>query len=351
MTVSLTLGDLGARLGAKVVGDADLVLHGIRPLAEAGPEHLSFLHNPKYRKQVAASRAGAIIVDDPEIAPGKNLLVVEHPYLAHARALEIFYPEDLPAAGVHPSAVVDPEAELGQGVAVGPLAVISRGCRIGDGTVVGSGAVLGRNVHVGRDCRIRPRVVIEDGCRVGDRCILHAGVVVGADGFGFATVDGVHHKVPQVGIVVVEDDVEIGANTCIDRAALGETRIGKGTKIDNLVQLGHNVQVGEGSLIVAQVGISGSTRLGHHVTMGGQAGVSGHLRIGDGAIVGGQCGVIKDVPDGAFVAGYPAQPYQEWVRSMAQLRNIWKLRRRIGELEKTLEELRARVEGNGNREE
>jgi len=350
MTVSLTLGDLGARLGARVIGDVDLVIDGVRPLEEAGPNHLSFLHNPKYRKKVAASRAGAIIVDDPELAPGKNLLVTEHPYLAHARALEIFHPEELPPPGVHPSAVVDPQAELEAGVSVGPCAVVSAGCRIGEGTVVGGGVFLGRDVRVGRNCRIHPRVVIEDGCRVGDRCILHAGVVLGADGFGFATVDGVHHKVPQVGIVVVEDDVEIGANTCVDRAALGETRIRRGAKIDNLVQIAHNVEVGEGSLIVAQVGISGSTRLGHHVILGGQAGVSGHLSIGDGAMAGGQSGIIKDVPDGAFVAGYPAQPYQEWVRNMALVRNLWKFRRRIGELEKALDTLRARVEGDEDRE-
>jgi len=351
MTISLTLGDLGARLGARVVGDAGLVLTGVRPLDEAGPEHLSFLHNPKYRKQVAGSAAGAIIVDDPEIAPGKNLLVVEHPYLAHARALEIFYPEELPPPGIHPAAVVAADASLGEGVSVGPCAVIGAGCAVGEGTVVGPGAVLGRNVSVGRSCRIHPNVVIEDGCRVGDRCILHAGVVLGSDGYGFATVNGVHHKVPQIGVVIIEDDVEIGANTCIDRGALGETRIGRGTKIDNLVQIGHNVQVGEGSLLVAQVGISGSTRLGHHVTMGGQTGTAGHLRIGDGAMLGGKTGVIADVPDGAFLVGYPPQPYRDWVRSMAQVRNLWKLRRRLMELERALELLKTRLEGDENGEE
>lgn len=343
----MTLGDLGARLGARIVGDAGIVLRGIRPLDEAGPEDLSFLHNPKYRKQVASSRAGAVIVDDPEIAPGKNLLVVEHPYLAHARALELFYPEELPPPGVHPSAAVAPDAVLGEGVSVGPCAVVGEGCSIGNGTVMGPGAVLGKNVRVGSDCRIHPRVVIEDGCTVGDRCILHAGVVLGADGYGFATVDGVHHKVPQIGTVVVEDDVEIGANACIDRGALGETRIGRGTKIDNLVQIGHNVQVGEGCLLVAQVGISGSTRLGHHVVMGGQVGVAGHLDIGDGAMFGGKTGVISDIPAGAFMAGFPHQPYREWVRSMAQVRKLWQLRRRVIELEKRLERLEPEGEKDG----
>jgi len=351
MTISVTLGDLGARLGAEVIGDADHVLRGIRPLDEAGPEHLSFLHNAKYAKQVASSRAGAIIVEDPGIAPGKNLLVVQHVYLAHARALEIFYPEELPPAGVHPSAFVHGDAVLEPGVSVGPFAVIGACCRIGGGTVIGPGSVVGRNVQVGRDCRIHPRVVIEDGCQIGDRCILHAGVVVGADGFGFATVDGVHHKVPQIGIVVVEDDVEIGANTCIDRGALGETRIGRGTKIDNLVQVAHNVRIGEGTLLAAQVGIAGSTRLGHHVTMGGQSGLAGHLSVGDRAILGARAGAFADVPEGVFMAGFPAQPYREWVRSMALVRKLWTLRRRMGELEKALEELKREVEGDGNREE
>jgi UDP-3-O-[3-hydroxymyristoyl] glucosamine N-acyltransferase len=330
----ITLAELAARLGAELVGDADRVIEGVRPLAEAGPEHLSFLHNPRYLAQARESRAGAILVSDPSALPGRALVVTQHPYLALARALELMHPRERPDPGVHPSAVVAEDVALGEGSTVGPNCSLAAGVRVGARTVIGAGCVLGRRVEVGEETLLHPHVVVEDDCRIGSRCILHAGVVVGADGFGFATVDGVHVKVPQVGVVVVEDDVELGANVCVDRAALGVTRIGRGTKVDNLVQIGHNVEVGEGSLLVAQVGISGSTRLGRHVTMAGQAGAAGHLTIGDGAVVGAKSAVFKSVPDGAFVTGIPARPHREWLRDGANLRRLESLRRRVELLEK-----------------
>jgi len=336
---SITLEHLAGQLGAKVIGDGGHEVCGVRPLDTAGREHLSFLHNPKYVEEARSSEAGAILVADPAVLPDRNLLVCPEPYLALAHALEIFHPSERPEPGVHPSAVVAGDVVLSDGASVGPLASVGAGSAIGERTSLGPGCVLGRGVVVGADCVIHPRVVIEDRCRVGNRCIIHSGTVIGSDGFGFATVDGVHHKVPQVGIVVVEDDVEIGANGCIDRAALGETRIGSGTKVDNLVQIAHNVQIGEHCLLVAQAGISGSTRIGHHTVFAGQSGCSGHLEIGSGVVLMARAAAYKDVPDGAMVAGAPARPHREWLKAKANLQRLDGLRRKVKDLEARLSEL------------
>jgi UDP-3-O-[3-hydroxymyristoyl] glucosamine N-acyltransferase len=339
MRVKIRLADLAADLGADVVGDGNHEVNGIRPLDTAAGEHLSFLHNPKYAEEARTSAAGAILVADPKTLPGRNLLVCPEPYLALAHALEIFHPVVPPEPGVHPSAVVADDVAVGKGASVGPLASVAAGATIGDRTVIGAGCVLGHGVAVGTDCILHPRVVVEDRCQIGDRCIVHSGSVIGADGFGFATVDGNHHKVPQVGIAVLEDDVELGANVCIDRAALGETRIGRGTKVDNLVQIAHNVQIGEHCLVVAQVGISGSCRIGHHTVFAGQSGCSGHLTIGSGVVLSARAVAIKDVPDGVTLSGYPARPHREWLKTQASLQRLDGLRGKVKELEARLAEL------------
>ncbi len=342
----IRLVDLAERLGAELRGDGEWYVEGVRPLDEAGPEDLSFLHNPKYLDRARESKAGAILVRDADLLPDRTVLVCDEPYLAFAKALELMHPVERHEAGVHPSAVVADAVDLGSGVSIGPCAVIGADSRIGDETVVGPGCAIGRGVEVGAGCVLHPRVVIEDRCRIGDRCILHAGVVIGSDGYGFATVDGIHHKVPQVGIVVLEDDVELGANVCIDRATLGETRIGRGTKVDNLVQIAHNVEVGEGSLLVAQVGISGSTKIGHHATFAGQSGAAGHLTIGNHVVVGAKSAAMKDVPDGAVVSGMPARPIQEWLRANANLRRLEGLRKRVRELERAVARLSGTDKGS-----
>jgi UDP-3-O-[3-hydroxymyristoyl] glucosamine N-acyltransferase len=334
-----TLAELADHLGVEVVGDSSRQITGVRPLDAAGPDDLSFLHNSRYVGQARASAAGAILVADASVLPGRDLLVTPEPYLGLARVLALLHPRPRLPAGVDASAVVAPSATLGEGVAIGPHVSIGAGARVGDGTEIGPGSVIGRDAVIGERCLLHPRVVVEDGCCIGDRCILHAGVVIGSDGYGFATVAGVHHKVPQVGRVVLEDDVELGANVCVDRATLGETRIGRGTKVDNLVQIAHNVSIGEGTLLVSQVGISGSTRLGHHVIMAGQSGVAGHLRVGDGARVGAKSAVYKDVPDGMMVTGIPAQPHREWLRTSASLRRVEGLQVRIAKLEQRLSQL------------
>ncbi len=328
-----TLAELAARVGAEVVGEGELRVTGIRPLEDAEPEHLSFYHNRRYLEAARGSRAGALLVADPAPFPGRTLLVRREPYVALAELLELFHPPPVPQAGVHPSAVVAATARVGAGASVGPHVTIGEGAVVGERAVLGPGCVVGDGAEVGADTVLRANVVIEAGCRVGARCLLHAGVVIGSDGYGFASAGGVHRKVPQVGIAIVEDDVEIGANCTVDRATLGETRIGRGCKLDNLVHVGHNVEVGEHSLLVAQVGISGSTKLGRHVVMAGQSGAVGHIRIGDGTVVTAKTGVTEDTPPGAMVSGFPSRPHKQWLRALANLYGLEDLRRAVKRLE------------------
>jgi UDP-3-O-[3-hydroxymyristoyl] glucosamine N-acyltransferase len=336
---TFTLGEIANQVGGEVVGCPELRIAGVRTLEDAGPEHISFYHNRRYLQQALGSRAGALIVIDVAPFPGRDLLVAKDPYAAVAKVLGLYYPQRRPRPGIHPSAVVAATAVVAESAEVAPQVVIGERTRVGEAAIIGAGCVLADDSEVGAESELHPQVVIERGCRVGARCILHAGVVVGSDGFGFATVAGQHLKVPQVGIVVIEEDVELGANVCIDRAALGETRIGRGTKVDNLVQIAHNVRIGEHSLLVAQAGISGSTQLGHHVVMAGQSGAVGHLHIADGTVVTAKTGVTEDTEPGQWVSGFPGRPHREWLKAMSNLYRLDDLRRRVGEIEKVLAQL------------
>jgi len=333
------LGELAERIGGEVRGDPSRPIHGIATLDQAGPLELSFLTNPRYRAAAAVTRAGAVLLAPGVELAGHDLLVVLHPYAALARLLEIYHPSAAPGAGVSPDARIGPGATLGRELRIAAFAVIGAGCVLGDRVGIGAGSVLGDGCVVGDGTEIHPRVVLYPGTQVGRRCVIHSGVVLGSDGFGFATVDGRHHKVPQVGRVVVEDEVEIGANTAVDRAMLGETRIGAGSKIDDLVMVAHGVRIGAGALLAGQAGIAGSTRLGPGAVLAGQAGVAGHLELGERVVVGAKSAVLGDVAADEFVAGVPAIEHRRWKRSQALVQRLPELRRQLRDARSRIEAL------------
>jgi UDP-3-O-[3-hydroxymyristoyl] glucosamine N-acyltransferase len=316
----------------------------IASLRDAEPGDLSFLGNPKYREDVLRCRASVLLLPPKHTGepPAEQLwLIVDNPsaaLTAICRHLERWvFPR--PAPGVHPSAVVSPEASIAASASIGPLCVVDDGACVGEGTILAAGVSLGRAAIVGRDCWLMERAVVAAECVLGDRVRLQAGAIIGSDGYGYDTIEGRHEKIPQIGNVVIGDDVEIGANTTVDRARFGSTRIGEGTKIDNLVQIAHNCVIGRHCLIVAQVGLAGSTTLGDYVVVGGQAGLAGHLKIGSGAKIGGQAGVQRDLDPGAYVWGSPSIPYLLEQKFAILRPRIPELFRRVDRIEAELAEL------------
>ncbi|HEV8699755.1 MAG TPA: UDP-3-O-(3-hydroxymyristoyl)glucosamine N-acyltransferase [Candidatus Polarisedimenticolia bacterium] len=327
-----TLGEIASRIGGQVRGDAARPVSGIKPLDQAGPDDLSFVAHARYRRAAAASRAAGLIAGDEQVAPGRNLILVEKPYAALAVAMGLFHAPERPAPGISPQALLGEGTTLGRDVSIGPYVVAGRNCRIGDRAALMPGVVLGDGVQIGEDSVLHPGVVVYGGSILGARVVVHASSVLGSDGFGYAEESSGRVKIPQVGNVVVGDDVEIGASVTIDRATFGSTVVGRGTKIDNLVQIAHNVTIGEESILVAQSGIAGSTRLGRAVILAGQAGVAGHLEIGDRSVVGAKSAALQDLPAGSFVVGHPAVDHREWKRSQAALRRLPELVRAVARL-------------------
>ncbi|HYL80884.1 MAG TPA: UDP-3-O-(3-hydroxymyristoyl)glucosamine N-acyltransferase, partial [Candidatus Acidoferrum sp.] len=297
----MRLAELAEQLSCRLEGDGGIEIRAVRGLEDAGPEDLSFVAQERYLPRLEASAAAAVILSTGLPPVGRPALRTSNPVLAFARALSLFHPPASPVPGIHPSTVAAPDVQVDPTASVGPLCVLGPGVTVGPGSVLEAHVYVGAGARIGRDCRIHPQVTLRDGIVLGDRVTLQSGVVIGADGFGYARDGHRHVKIPQVGRVVIEDDVEIGANTTIDRATLGETRIGRGTKIDNLVQIAHNVFVGEDAVIVGQAGIAGSSRIGSRVTLAAQAGIVDHVEIGEDAIVGAQAGVTKDLPPGSIV--------------------------------------------------
>ncbi len=332
----MKLSEIVERLGGTLDGDGEIEIESVASLVEAGAGDISFLANPKYAAQVASTKASAVIVPSEWDRPAKCALVrVENSDQSFAEVAELFYEEPpRPVAGVHPSAVVAESARLGDGVSVGANCTIEEGVVIGANTVVSANCYIGYKTLIGENCLLYPQVSTREFSEIGNRVIIHNGSVIGSDGFGYAVQeDGSRTKIPQIGKVVIEDDVEIGANVAIDRARFGKTRIGKGTKIDNLVQIAHNVVIGEHTVMCGQSGISGSTVIGSRCILAGQAGLAGHLKVGDGAIVGAQAGVMKDVPPREFVMGSPAMNHLVAKKAVANMVTLPKLKEKVKRLE------------------
>ncbi len=346
--MKLPLSDIAAWLGAEIEGDSSVEITGLAKIEEANAGELTFIANPKYIKYAESTNASAILVDRNLPPMNKTFVRVDNPYLAFLKLTQRFYAaEPTLRKGVHETAIIGDNSKIGKNARIGAYAVIGRECRIGDNVFIYPGVVIDDHVGVGKDSVIYANVCIRERCTLGKGVIIHMGAVIGADGFGFAFEEGAYHKIPQVGSVRIDDDVEIGANTTIDRAALGETRIGKGTKLDNLIMIAHNVEVGEHTAIAAQTGISGSARIGNYVRVGGQAGFIGHIRVGDRVIVGAQAGITKDAAPGEFLTGTPARHHIRVKREQAGAAKIPQLLKRVGQLEARLAELERKSDQGG----
>ena len=334
-----SLREIAQYLGGSVSGDGEILIGGLGTLDDAGEGQLTFLANPRYAGKVATTKASAVLLGEGGNPAGKNAIFHPNPYLAFAKLLTLFYTAPAAPRGVMPGAFVAEGVRMGADVSVYPGVSISPGVVLGDRVTLHPGVVLYPGVTLGDDVTLHANVSVRERCRIGNRVTIHDGTVVGCDGFGYAPDGTAWYKIPQIGIVVIEDDVEIGSNAVIDRAALEVTRIRRGTKIDNLVQIGHNCVIGEDCMIVSQVGISGSTQLGNHVILGGQVGVAGHIKIGDNVMVGAKSGVAGNTAPNQVLSGIPVMPHREWLKSSGLIPKLPEFRKTLSALEKRVAEL------------
>ena len=342
----MSLREIAELVDGQVIGDENIVITGVAGIKEAKEGDITFVANSRYTSLMNTTQASAIIVGQGVSNNHRPLIQTDEPYLAFTKVMNLLVNgngEMIAPAGIHPTVILGKNVELGSSVSLQPHVVIEDDVQIGDRAIIYPHVYIGRKSRIGDEALIYPRVTIREKIEIGKRVIIHSGTVVGSDGFGFAPVKGVHHKVPQIGTVIIEDDVEIGANVTIDRGTIGKTVIGRGTKIDNLVQIAHNVVIGENSIIVAQVGISGSAILGKGVTLAGQSGVAGHVTVGDNTIVAARAGVTKTIPPDSFVSGFPAKPHEKEKRIKASLHRLPELCKAIGQLGKKVKRLEEKL--------
>ncbi len=338
--MKLTLAKIAELVNGELVGHGSVEINDVGKIEDALPGQITFISNPKYVKFIETTEASAIIVSEDFPQAAKPVVRTKNPYFSFLKLLKYFHPPmETLNPGIHPSAVIDTTTKIGENTRIGAGVVIGKHCVIGENTTIYPGVVIGPDAEVGNNTVLHANVVLREQVKIGNKVILHSGVVVGSDGFGFAREGEIYHKIPQVGIVIIEDDVEIGANCSIDRATLGATIIKKGVKLDNLIQVAHNVEIGENTVIAAQTGISGSTKIGKNAIIGGQVGFVGHIEVGDGVTVAAQSGVSKSLPSNSVFFGYPARPIMQAKREEAALRRLPELLKRISELESKLDSI------------
>ncbi|BBO81385.1 UDP-3-O-acylglucosamine N-acyltransferase [Desulfosarcina ovata subsp. sediminis] len=345
MADEYTLQQIAGTIACDLAGDSEKRITGIAPFDTAGPEQITFATGSKYLKRINSIKAGAVIVPKGFTATtGVNLIKADNPQLAFNRVVALFHPMVTPTPGISEQAMTASDTRLGEDVHVGAFVTVGKGAFVGDRSVIHNGVFIDRDVVIGEDVIIHPNVTIMHGCRIGNRVTIHPGTVIGSDGFGFVPDGGRYHKIPQMGIVQIDDDVEIGAGNTIDRATFGRTWIQRGVKTDNLVHIAHNVVIGEDSVIVAQVGIAGSTTIGHHAIIAGQAGISGHLTLGNHVTVGPMTGVAKPIADGEVVSsGSLSMPHRTWLRVQRIIPTLPEMKKQVAELEKKIKELEKRI--------
>lgn len=346
--MGFTLKHLSGIVDGKIIGNPDLVISGVSGIREAKEGDITFVANPKYLPELKSTRASAVIISKEIEGSDITQLLVDRPYYAFARIMNHLYQKVPSPKGVSSNAFICEGVRLGKDVSIYPLVYIGEDAEIGDNTIIYPGCYIGERAKIGEQTMIYPNVTIREDVSIGKSVIIHSGSVIGSDGFGYATHEGRHYKIPQIGTVSIEDDVEIGANVTVDRAAMGKTVIKRGTKIDNLVQVAHNVVVGENCLLAAQAGIAGSAELGDHVTLAGQVGVVGHIKIGENVMAGAQSGISKGIKPGQIVSGSPAIPHREWLKAQSTFPDLPEMRRRIRELEDKVEGIDKRLTERGD---